>query len=346
MIALILAGGKGLRLWPESRRSRPKQLCALLNERSMLEQTIDRLQAAGAERIIIITGDDLAEGVKGCLRRRRDAVEVLTEPVGRNTAAAVGLGLAHCREADENEIMGVFPADHYIADEPAFIQCMERARAAAEQGYLVTVGIRPQSAETAYGYIERSRYEFAALPEVYPVESFREKPQLEEARRYLATGDYMWNAGIYVGRLGLLKQELARFLPEIHAAVLRGYDFCREGYAALPAISLDEGVAEHSRHMAVIPGDFGWCDLGSWNTLSEVLARDESGNCCSGGDAVLLESRNCVVRQRHRSVVLFGVEDLVVVENDDVVLVTRRQCAQDLRRVTDSLEQRQRFDLL
>ncbi|MDO4540940.1 MAG: sugar phosphate nucleotidyltransferase [Syntrophomonadaceae bacterium] len=346
MIALILAGGKGLRLWPESRRSRPKQLCALLDERSMLEQTIDRLRSAGAERIVIITGDDLAGEIAGRLLHRADAVEILSEPVGRNTAAAVGLGLAYCQDVDEKEIIGVFPADHHVGDENAFIQCMRRAQAAAEQGYLVTVGIRPERAETAYGYIERSRYEFAAMPEVYPVESFREKPQRDEAARYLATGDYMWNAGIYMGQLGLLKQEFFRFLPDIHAAAQGGYDHCRKQYAALPDISLDHGVAERSRHMAVVPGDFGWCDLGSWNTLSEVLPADEAGNCSSGGDVLLLESENCVVRQRHRSVVLFGVQDLVVVENDDVVMVTRRQCAQDLRRVTDHLEQQERFDLL
>lgn len=346
MISLILAGGKGLRLWPESRRKRPKQLCSLLEERSMLELTIDRLRAAGSNRILIMTGDELAEEIADRLRGRVDEVEILTEPEGRNTAAAVGLGLARCLEVDDAELLGVFPADHYIADESAFIQCMRRAQAAAQNGWLVTVGICPQRAETAYGYIERSRYEFAALPEVYPVASFREKPPLDEARRYLDTGHHLWNAGIYMGQLGLFKQEFAEFLPEIHAALLEGYDGCRARYASLPDISLDHGVAERSRRMAVVAGDFGWCDLGSWNTLSAVLAHDETGNCCSGQDVMLLESHNCVVRQQHRSVVLFGVDDLVVVENDDVVLVTRQQCAQDLRRVTDSLEQRQRFDLL
>lgn len=348
MISLILAGGKGLRLWPESRQRHPKQLCHLLGEHSMLDLTIDRLRKTGSNRILIVTGEDLADEIAQLIQERPDkeGLVLLTEPEGRNTAAAVGLGLAYCLDANEKEILGVFPADHHITNEEGFVRCLSKAQQTAHSGYLVTVGINPQRAETGYGYIERSRYEFGAIPEVYSVQSFREKPGEEEAKQYLSNGQYLWNAGIYLSQVGRLKQEFALHLPEIYEAIQKGYDGYRLSYKNLPKISLDYGLAERSACMAVVPGDFGWCDLGSWNTLSEVLEPDEANNCCAGRDVVLLNSANCVVRQRHRPVVLFGVEDLVVVENEDVVFVTRRQCSQDIRKVIDCLQQRGRYELL
>ena len=222
MIAVILAGGRGLRLWPESRQLRPKQLCKLVNNKSMLDNTIDRLTNAGAGKIIIITSDDLLPGIEELIKNRPDAhmIEVLTEPEGKNTAPAVGLVLARLQEENPDQILGFFPADHHISDEQAFAESMERAIRAAQTGHIATIGIAPDRPETGYGYIEKSKWEIGEIGNVYQVGSFREKPDLPTAQTYLNSGQYVWNAGIYIGSTSVLLDEF-RTLMDIHEKISR-----------------------------------------------------------------------------------------------------------------------------
>lgn len=337
-----------MRLWPASRSHRPKQLCKFINNKSMLDHTIDRLVAVGSSRIAIITSDDLADSIHQLVEQRPDAdiIEILSEPVGKNTAPAVGLALARYHNEAPHAVMGVFPADHHILDTNLFKESIHRAIQAAEQDQLATIGINPDRPETGYGYIEKTKWEIGNLPNVYQVNSFCEKPDLDTAQLYLSSGQHMWNAGIYVARVDIFMKEFEKHLPEIYKPICVGYEAYMQSYKELPAISLDYGIAEKSNRMAVVPADFGWCDLGSWNALENLCNRDEYSNVCNGDDIIVLESSNCVVNQVEKTVVLFGVNDILVVESNDVILVTERGKAQDLRTVVNSLQKQNRIDLI
>lgn len=347
MIAAILAGGRGVRLWPESRNQHPKQFCKLVGNKSMLDHTIDRLKQAGCTKIIIITGDDLLDSINQLINRRedRDQIEVMSEPEGKNTAPAVGMVLSqYAQESDE--VLGIFPADHHILNEHVFSASLKKARQAAASGHIVTIGIQPDRPETGYGYIEKTKWEVGNIGEVYQVNSFYEKPDAELAQTYIQTGRFMWNAGIYVGRIGVLIDEFRKHLPEIHAAASNGYDYYKRSYGELPNISLDHGIAEKSNRMAVVPADMGWCDLGSWNALSEIHPTDGQENVCEGHDIIAMDSQRCIIKQTEKTIVLFGAQDLVVVETDDVIMVADRNKCQNIRDLTEVLKSMGREDLL
>ncbi len=348
MLAVVLAGGRGLRLWPESRHSHPKQLCNLVNNKSMLDHTLDRLAAAGSEQMLIITSDDLLPAIEDIVRNRPDTkrIEILSEPDGRNTAPAVGLALARFNPSHQDSIMGIFPADHHVIDTDSFAQSIHKAVEAAELDHIVTIGIQPDRPETGYGYIEKTRWEVGSLAEVFQVKSFCEKPDADTAAAYLQTGLHLWNSGIYIGKVKTLLEEFSDYLPDIYAPLRKGYDHYLKSYAALPNISLDYGIAEKSKRIAVVPGNFGWCDIGSWNALAELFPYDEQQNSHLGNDVVFMESQNCLVKQNAKTVVLFGVDDLMVVESDDVILVADRHRSQDIRALVKKLDELERQDLL
>ena len=348
MIAIVLAGGRGTRLWPESRQLHPKQLCSFAGGKTMLENTLERLTAAGFTRLIVVTGDDLKSAVEHVADGldTHAEVEILSEPGGRNTAPAAALALSACLSMPPDTLIGIFPADHHIDDFTAFVRGLQRAKAAAEKGFLTLMGVMPTRPETGYGYIELNRYEIAELPEVYPVVSFTEKPDAGRAEAFAAGGRHRWNAGIYLARLDVLQEEYAAYLPEIHTALLQGPAAVRKCYPKLPAISLDTGIAEKSGRLAVVSEDFGWCDLGSWSALEALYPADSRNNICAGKDVLPLESRDCLIRQQEKTVILFGVQNLLVVETDDVILIADRRRAQDIRTLVEALRGMNRSDLL
>lgn len=348
MISVILAGGKGLRLWPESRQKRPKQLCKFTGSKSMLDETIDRLLAAGSKRIVIITSEELAPAIEEILSQRtdNDLIEILSEPQGKNTAPAVGLVLSRYLGKASDQVLGIFPADHHVLDNEAFSQGLARAMQAAHHNHLATIGISPSRPETGYGYIEKTKWEVANLPDVYQVNSFCEKPDLDTANTYLGTGHHMWNAGIYVGKTSVLIEEFRKYLPDVYEKMILGFNEYVKSYEQLPNISLDYGIAEKSERMAVVPADFGWSDLGSWNALAELHQHDENMNVCCGNDVIVLDSKNCLVKQVDKAVVLFGVDDLLVIESDDIIFISQRDRAQDIRQIVETLEAKNRHDLL
>jgi len=348
MIAVVLAGGRGVRLWPESRNKHPKQLCKLVNGRSMLDQTLDRLSAAGSEQVLIITNDELLADIGQIINRRDDAakIEILSEPEGKNTAPAVGLALARFFPDQQDMVMGVFPADHHVLDINSFCQTVNKAVQAAERDHIVTIGIQPDRAETGYGYIEKTRLEISDLCDVFRVNSFCEKPDPDTASNYLETGRHLWNSGIYIGKVGTLTQEFSQYLPDIYSPLQGGYEHYLQSYSSLPNISLDYGIAEKSKRMAVVPGKFGWSDIGSWNALAEIFPYDKQNNSCLGNDILFLESNHCLVKQNGKTVVLFGVEDLMVIDTDDVILIADRQRSQNIRQLVNQLEVLERSDLL
>ncbi len=346
MIAVILAGGKGVRLWPESREARPKQLCNFFGDKSMLEHTIERLVVTGSDKVMVVTNQAQVGMIRSSLGKDYlKRVEIVGEPRGRNTAPALGLALARYWPEQSDEVVGIFPADHYVTDQLAFTAVVSQAVAAARENYLVTIGIQPEYPETGYGYIQKSDTVIAGIDGAFVVRAFKEKPDPKTARSYLESGGYLWNAGIFIGKVGLLVEEYSRYLPEIYQYIESGYEKYLANYENLPEISIDYGIAEKSSRVAVVEGDFGWSDVGSWKALAELLPGDERGNVLLG-DVVAMDATGCMVRQSQKTVVLLGVEDLVVVETGDTVLVCHQDHSQDIRKVVDYLQEQGRSELL
>lgn len=348
MFSIILAGGKGLRLWPESRQKKPKQLCKFFNNRSMLNHTIDRLIRSGSTEIAIVSSEDLRDELQKIISGypKEIRIEILSEPQGRNTAPAVGLVLARLYEKNQEEILGIFPADHYVGDEAAFCRSLEKAVRAAENEHIVTIGIEPERPETGYGYIERTRFEVGQMPDVFEVSAFREKPDAALAAEYVNSGSHLWNAGIYVGHSRTFLNEFALHLPDVYNCIVQGFQQYLASYSSLPNISLDYGIAEKSKRIAVVPSDFNWCDLGHWNAMADFYDSDPEDNVVIGSGSIFVDSRRCLVKPLAKNIVLFGVENLLVVECEDVIFISERSRSQDLRQVTEILQARERFDLL
>jgi len=335
---LILAGGSGTRFWRASRRLRPKQLLALEGERSLLQQTVDRLlPLVPAERIWISTTGDLAaataEQLPEIARQR-----ILVEPVGRNTAPAILGALARMPAAVRAEPFAVLPSDHRIADPAAFRATLAAAfELAADEAPGVALGVVPRWPETGYGYLELGA-PLAGPPGLHAVAAFREKPDLETARAFVASGRHRWNAGMFVFR----GERLLALARELDAALVAGVEaWAREPerdelYAALPSISIDYAVMERAPGLMTLPLDCGWDDLGSWSALYEHLAGDGGGNRVHGSTVAVDAAGNLLFAEQGTIAVL-GVEGLVVVRSGDAVLVLPRERAQEVRRVVERL---------
>ncbi|MEC9073097.1 MAG: sugar phosphate nucleotidyltransferase [Myxococcota bacterium] len=334
---VIMAGGVGSRFWPASTPARPKQLLDLFGKGSMLRMTFDRLlPVAAPERQLVVTGEILGEAV------RRELPElpgdhVLEEPVGRNTAAAIAWAAAWLVRQDPDAILAVLPADQFIADEDRYRETVQRAVdfAAASQ-MIVTLGIRPTRPETGYGYVQLGE---VLEGEVHRVSTFREKPDLETAKSYLLDGSFLWNAGMFFMPARVLLEELGRFEPELTAdidALVSDPDAdIHEIYPRLKSISIDYAVMERSDRVAVIPGDFGWSDVGSWESLWDF--RDAGADSFHQGDVLEIDGGGNVLMSDDGLVATVGVEGLVVVRTPEVTLVCKRQESQRVREVVDAL---------
>ena len=232
-----------------------------------------------------------------------------------------------------------------MLDNAAFNQSLEKAMHAARHNHLATIGISPSRPETGYGYIEKTKWEVANLPDVYQVNSFCEKPDSSTADSYLNGGSICecWNI---CRKTSVLMEEFRKYLPDIYGKMILGFNEYIVSYEELPNISLDYGIAEKSNRIAVVPADFGWSDLGSWNALAELHQHDDDMNVCCGNDVIALDSKNCLVKQVDKAVVLFGVDNLLVVESDDIIFISRRDRSQDVRQIVEALEAKNRHDLL
>jgi mannose-1-phosphate guanylyltransferase len=350
MQALILAGGSGTRFWPLSRKARPKQLLALEGERTLLRETLERLAPAiGPESVWVCTTEALAEEI------RRDLPEVppgqiLREPQGRNTAPAIAWSVRSMPEAARRGVVAVLPADHRMGDPAAFRDALERAaRVVEREDRMMTLGVVPRWAETGYGYLELEPGAGGGDDSgVRRVRRFVEKPSAENAERFLASGNYLWNAGIFLFRgstlldiVARLQPELARGLEEIAAAP----DRLGELYGRLPADSLDYAIMEKLDGIGTIPLDCGWSDLGSWEALDELLPRDAQGNA-GRGDTLAVDARGNLLFADQGTIAVLGVEDLVVVRTGDAVLVMPKSRSQEVRKLISELAARDRKDLL
>ena len=350
LVPVILCGGTGTRLWPLSRASYPKQYWPLAGtgEDTLLQQTQQRLKGLpGLGAPLLICNEDHRFIVAEQLRQIGvEPQAILLEPIGRNTAPAVAVAALQATAHGEDPLLLVLAADHVIRDAATFRATVAAGMAAAEAGQLVTFGIVPTAPETGYGYIEAAHSLLGANAPV-PIARFVEKPDRATAEQFLATGRFTWNSGMFLFKASAILAELERLAPEVVSACRSSLehdsadlDFLRlerEAFASCPSVALDVAVMERTDRGAVLPLEAGWSDVGSWSALWETADQDSDGNVLRG--RVISEgSRNCYLRSEHRLVVGLGVEDLVVVETDDVVLVAHRDRAQEVKAIVGLLE--------
>jgi mannose-1-phosphate guanylyltransferase len=350
MFAVVMAGGKGARFWPKSREKTPKHLLDISSERTMIRETVDRIRPlVPAERTLIVTGKSHAAELIRQLPEIPRA-NILIEPVGRNTAPCIGLAALHILRRVPDAVMLVLPSDHRIGDETAFRKVLQEAAKEAVQGnFLVTIGIQTNGRpDTGYGYIEKG----VLLPNrgdagTSAVSAIREKPSHDQAVEFIRRGD-LWNSGMFVWKASTIMGAIGRFLPDLHRGLMeirealgteREEAVVKEVYTGQKAVSIDYGVMEKASDVLVIPGDFGWSDLGSWDALWEVSKKDESGNVVRG-QFIGVDAADSLIHGTGKLVALVGVKDLLVVETDDALLICRRGRSQDVRRIVEILEKK------
>lgn len=344
MIPVILSGGSGTRLWPLSRGQYPKQFLPLVSSYSMLQETVRRLSGVpDLKAPIAVCNEDhrfmMAEqlweiGIK--------PAAIILEPVGKNTAPAVAM--AALSAASEDDVLLVLPADHVISNLPAFHAAIAQAGRLAEQGFLVTFGIVPNQPETGYGYIKRDTEQ---LGDAFKVASFVEKPDLETAKRYLQSGDYFWNSGMFAFTAGNFLKELEKFNPQMLSVCRQALqaakvdmDFVRLDkaiFSSCPSDSIDYAIMEKTDKAVVIPLDADWNDVGSWSALWDVTEKDASGNAVSG-DVMTVDTRNSYIFAENKLVTVIGVENLIVVETKDAVMIAAKDRVQEVKQIVDQLK--------
>jgi mannose-1-phosphate guanylyltransferase/mannose-6-phosphate isomerase len=346
VFGVILAGGSGTRFWPLSRSQFPKQVLRLFGAESMLQATIGRLlPLVPLERMAVVTNASQEDVIRLDLYRQGwDQVQIWMEPQGRNTAAATGLAALKLETYQEDIIMAVFPADHYIQNQKNFLEALHKGMKWAQAGYLVTFGIYPTRPETGYGYIKSS----AALDggqTAFKCAKFIEKPDAATALGLIAEGNHYWNSGIFMFRRDIILAALARHLPELYQGlmVLAGNEdptLWNEIYQGLPSQSIDHGVLEKADNVAVVPVDMGWSDVGTWGAMYELSSpKDERGNVLIG-NAVDLDSRDCFIYGRDRLVATLGLENVIVVDTPDATLLCHRDRVQEVKNLVGKLQER------
>ena len=348
VIPVILSGGSGSRLWPLSREGYPKQFWPLTGgTRTMLQETVSRAAGPGFAPPVVVCNEAHRFLVAEQLREARiEGARILLEAAARNSAPAVAAAALLVRQADPDAVLWLMAADHTIADVPALHAALDSAVAAARAGRIVTFGMRPDKAETGYGYIETGA-ELPGLPNVHAVARFIEKPDASTAESFVAGGRHLWNSGMFVATAATLLDELTRYAPTVVETVERALaaaksdlDFVRLGeaeFAAAPAISIDYAVMEKTERAAVVPTSIGWADIGSWNALWGAAERDGAGNAAVG-PVEIMESEGCYVRSEGILTAAVGLKDTIVVTTDDAVLVVPRARAQDVKSLVERMK--------
>ncbi len=358
MFSVIMAGGSGTRFWPSSRSGKPKQFLDITGKGPMVVETCDRLAPiCRDEEIILVMGENHLPRARDLFGNRK--VRLVGEPVGRNTAPAIGLGAVYAGKLGCSGPVAFLPADHYIGNPVAFVDSLRLAERVAESGGIVTLGILPVRPETGYGYIRRGREVITGRDETaYRVKEFVEKPDPETARRYLAGGEYYWNAGIFVATPETILDEIQLLLPDLYKALVRvdeawekpEFDrIIRESYEALEPISFDYGIMERTRQdVVVIPCECGWSDVGSWISLYELRRGEWDGDLnLTDGDVLPIDcEKSFIAAGGERLVACLGLRNCLVVDTPEILLVADLDRSQDIRKIVDRLRAAGRRTLL
>ncbi len=340
LFGVILAGGSGTRFWPLSRSQYPKQVLRLLGSESLLQATIERLlPRIPLAHLAVVSNAAQADVIRlDLFRKGWSDIRVWLEPLGRNTAAAVGLAAVLMDREKDAEIIAVFPADHYIGNQDGLLQALDRGAELAQAGYLVTFGITPTRPDTGYGYIKAGKA-VESPGGGFHCDEFIEKPELSRAQAFLRDGGYYWNSGMFLFRRDVILDALARHLPDLYQAlslVAEGKQSLEEAYQKIPSISLDHGIMEKVDNVAVVSAILDWSDVGTWEAFYNLTDKDSRGNALVGR-AEDLDSRNCLVFAQNRLVATIGLEDVIVVDTVDASLVCHRDRVQDVKNLVERL---------
>ncbi len=344
--ALIMAGGRGERFWPKSRKNLPKQFLSLTDDgKTMIQLTVERiLPLVEMEDIYIATNRDYKALVQEQLPGLPEE-NILCEPVGKNTAPCIGLGAVHIARKYDDAVMFVLPSDHLIKYNTIFTATLSDAAAVAEQGEnLVTLGITPDYPETGYGYIKFCPDKL--LGRAFEVDRFVEKPDLETAKAYLATEQYLWNSGMFIWKVSSVLKNMEQFLPETYAGlkVIQAAIGTEEEdsvlereFHAFKSESIDYGIMEKAKSIYILSGSFGWDDVGSWLAVERIRQSNEFGNVIAG-NAVTVDTKNCIIQGADKLIATVGLEDLIVVDTKDALLICDKNSAGDIKKVLENLK--------
>ena len=352
MHAVIIAGGSGTRFWPKSRENLPKQLLSIVGQETMIQNTVGRISPLiSVENIWVITNEQHA--FETCYQLKKMGVppsQLLTEPIARNTAAAIGYSAKILSQRNPDAIMAVFPADHVITTIEPFLKLLKQAETIANENHLVTLGIKPTSPETGYGYIKQGK---AIEENSFKVDRFIEKPDKLTAEKYLKEGTYYWNSGIFVWKVSTLLNEISLYLPKLHeqleeltsnTAPIKGkypYQKLSESgkkiFHSLESVSIDHGVMEKSTNVAVLPAEIEWNDVGTWTSLAEISKNDSHGNVING-NVVSVENSDSIIQAENRLVAALGLKNIIVVDTPDALLVCAKERAQDIKKIVEKIK--------
>lgn len=340
MHGIILAGGSGSRLWPLSRELYPKQLLNLTSKESFLQETFERLQKfMPAENIVSITNTKHTANVRSQLENLSDKINILSEPLSKNTAPAIALATKYIQQKDEEAIIIVVPSDHLIKDNEKFIETVKKGKKLAKEGYIVTFGIKPSYPETGYGYINILDEK---IHDGFKVKEFVEKPDSKTAKKYLEAKTYFWNSGIFMFKASVMMAEIKKLAPKIHE-VMQECDFSKSDnieynlFEKMPNISIDYAIMEKSDKIALVKLESDWNDLGSWQSIYDVSKKDEQNNVLVG-NVIDEGSKNSFVYSSSKIVATIGLEDTIVVETEDAIMACKKDKAQDVKKIFDTLK--------
>lgn len=345
LYALILAGGKGTRLYPLSRASNPKQFLKLINNKSFLRNTVDRIKPiVDKDNIYVVTNEDYVEKVKAELCEL-DPSNIIVEPSNKETATCIGLSAVKLLKKDKDAVLMVFPSDHYIDKEKLFLDTLEQAVEVCERRRgIVTIGIQPSRPETGYGYIQMGDRLNTGMV-TYKVERFTEKPNITVAKDFLMKGNYLWNSGMFIMRADVLLREIEKYLPKLYKSLIEIYqhigledeeEVIKHHYNIIDGISIDFGVMQKTRKGYVIKCEFEWDDIGTFESLSRFLKNFRQNKVI--GSTYTEDTENCTIISNDKLIIGFGIKDLVIVESDDVVLIMDKSKDQEIKHLVSNMK--------
>jgi mannose-1-phosphate guanylyltransferase len=354
--ALIMAGGSGTRLWPLSRQNQPKQAVELIDNRTMFQHAVDRLDTLlPPERVLVVTAREYVE-VLAAQTPELPGENFIVEPMARGTAGAIGLAAVHLNRRDPEAVMAVLTADHYIRDVDKFRRALSAAAQVAREGHIVTLGIEPSFPATGFGYIRRcERVEEEDGFDVYEVEAFVEKPDVTRAMEFLAAGLYSWNSGMFIWQISRIMAEFSRQMPDVYAQLQtigaalgtpRQPEVVDEVWPQVRKETIDYGIMEGADDVVVIPVDIGWTDIGDWAAIYQLHQPDEAGNVVVGAGHVGVDTSMSFIRSGKKLIATIGLEDVIIIDTDDAILICVRERAQDVKLIVERLKKDGRTEYL